>query len=397
MAKPPMHIKGLLRKRGVVLLGGQSQAGKSYVAIALALALATGGAFFGKPVPEPIGVVYAAAEGDDTIQPRLIAAQRAQGIDDDALLPICVFQDFRMPRRGDDRRDMFAPFVANVASARDAFEERGMPAPGVIMIDTASAGIDMEDENANSVIAEVIDRARALGEQTGMLVIIVHHFGKDAAKKLRGGSAWFANSDQVLSVISQVDENGIPQNPRSLFLDKLRGYPAGHIGNFDLVPTIIGQDEDGDDAIEAHIRVTTGGEAVTVAKMKPETEAPKREGKGGKAFRDAFAEALHRGQDRTIQRGGPGRVVVRMARLEDVREQFGRIYLSDSGTPAARRKAWSRELDDINRKGLGYATEVDRDGVAWIWRPDLNRAADMRGHQLAVENHQDFDAEISNL
>lgn len=368
-SKPPMHIKGLLRKRGVVLLGGQSQAGKSYVAIALAIALATGGMFFGKQAKEPVGVIYAAAEGDDTIQPRLIAAQRSLGIPDDEPIPICVFQDFRMPKRGDDRRDMFAPFVANVAAARVAFADRDHPRPGVLFIDTASAGIDMDDENANNVIAEVIERARELGERTGMLVVIVHHFGKDASKKLRGGSAWFANSDQVISVIAKVDSNGIPQNPRSLFLDKLRGFPAGHIGNFELVSTVIGQDEDGDNELEAFLRVTKGGSPVTVANMAPEAEKAKAaSGKGPKALRDAFNEALHSGVTRRIERGGPDTREALCVEVEDLRKEFMRIYV---GGQSAGRQAWKRTMNSLAEKGFGYATEVDRNGVEWIWRPDV--------------------------
>lgn len=379
-SKPPMHIKGLLRKRGVVLIGGQSQAGKSYVAIALALALATGGSFFGKPVQEKVGVIYAAAEGDDTIQPRLIAAQRALGIPDMEPLPICVFQDFRMPKRGEPKKDMFAPFVANVAAAREVFADRGMPAPGVIFIDTASAGIDMDDENANSVIAEVVDRARQLGEVTGMLVAIVHHFGKDASKKLRGGSAWFANSDQVISVLAKVDENGIPQNPRSLFLDKLRGYPAGHVGNFELTSVVIGVDEDGDDESEAHISII-GGQAVTVANMTPAStddataRNKSRSGRGSKTFRDAFNEAMHSGTRRQIERGGSERREMLCVELEDVRKEFFRIYAG--GGADATRKAWKRALADIAERGFGYSTEVCRLGVEWIWRADMQQAAMM--------------------
>jgi hypothetical protein len=378
LAKPPMFIKGLLRERGVVLIGGQSQAGKSYVAIALALALATGGSFFGRPVKEQVGVIYAAAEGDDTIQPRLVAAQKAAGIKDHP--PICVFQDFRMPRRGEGVRDTFAPFVANVMSAREVFAERNMPAPRVLFIDTASAGIDMEDENANTIISEVIKRLRELGSRADMLVVVVHHFGKDASKKLRGGSAWFADSDQVLSVLTQQDENGVPINPRSLFLDKLRGFPAGLVGNFDLGSLKIGVDEDGEDSLEGFIQVT-GGKPITIAGMATATASPKKQSKAMRVFRDAFSEASHSGRRRQIERGGPQKREVHACELEDVRKEFMRIFVGGKG---AARMAWSRAVDEVNSFGLGYSTEVDRDKVEWIWRADEQDAA------RPVDTHQDL-------
>lgn len=360
--QPPMLIKGLLREAGVVIIGGQSQAGKSYVAVDLAVALATGGEFFGKTVEKPVGVIYAAAEGDDSIQPRLLASQKNRGMKDGEHPPVLVFSDFRLPMHA-EKDDPFPEYVIDIAVAHEAFKARNMVAPGALIIDTVSAGIELDSEDKNDSVAEVIARLKDLGRRLGMLIIVVHHFGKDPGRKLRGGSAWLANSDQTFSVYSKLDANGVPKNPRSLFLDKLRGVAAGLVSNFNLATIAYGHDSAGDEMREGYIRAT-GGEAITVSKMAE--DAPEKTTRAGKLFREAFNEALHKGQWRPIGRGGMERANCLCARIEDVRENF---EIGHGGNEAAVKKAFQRELKNIAEKGLGFSVETDIKNVKWIWRP----------------------------
>lgn len=388
---PPTLIKRTLRKRGVVVIGGPSQAGKSYIAVLLAACLASGSPFFGLRIQEKVGVVYAAAEGDDTIQPRLRAVKPSLGLEMGKTLPICVLQSFRMPKRGEGRADTFAPFVADVKSARAAFEARGLPAPGVLVIDTASAGIDMNDENSANDIADVIDRARALGEETGMLVIIVHHYGKDPTKKGRGSNAWFANPDQVLSVHARFDKNQVPTNERSLFLDKLRGAPPRLIANFKLEQVAIGLDSDGEDMHEAFATPRDTGETVTATDMlppRPQTET-KKQGPRDIAFDQAFAWAEKgHATPRRVRHDGP---LVKMVPLKHVRDQFSIAYATGEDGKERRagaiRKAFADVLKVV-RKDPRYAFEASGN-IEWVWLVD-EKVARSAGAEH-VEFTEDFE------
>jgi hypothetical protein len=383
---PPTLIKRTLRKRGVVVIGGPSQAGKSYIAVLLAACLASGKPFFGLPVQETVGVIYAAAEGDDTIQPRLRAVKPGLGLGMSQSLPICVLQSFRMPRRGDGKSDAFAPFVADVKAAHAAFEARHLPPPGVLVIDTASAGIDMEDENSSNSIADVIDRSRALGEETDMLVIIVHHYGKDPTKKGRGSNVWFANPDQVLSVHAKFDKNQVPTNERSLFLDKLRGTPPRLIANFKLEQVAIGVDSDGDELVEAFATTRDSGETVTAADMLPPRpqHAEKKQGPRDIAFDQAFAWAEKgHATPRRVRHDGP---LVNMVPLKHVRDQFSIAYATGEDGKERRAGAIRKAFLDVLkvvRKDPRYAFEASG-AIEWVW------LASSKAEQSCDAKHTEF-------
>src|SRR5262249_55468786 len=70
VAPRPKLIDGLLSTTGLVFLGGQGSAGKTFIAVAMAVALATGEAFFGRAVNEKVGTLIIAAEGREDMQAR---------------------------------------------------------------------------------------------------------------------------------------------------------------------------------------------------------------------------------------------------------------------------------------------------------------------------------------
>jgi RecA-family ATPase len=85
-APMPKLIEGLLSTTGLVFLGGQGSAGKSFIAIGMAVALATGEPFFGRAVNEKVGTLIIAAEGREDMQARIAAAKKHIGCECD--LPI---------------------------------------------------------------------------------------------------------------------------------------------------------------------------------------------------------------------------------------------------------------------------------------------------------------------
>jgi AAA domain len=77
---PRMLVKGLLPASGLAFIGGQSGAGKTFVAVALGAAQAGGTEFFKCQVKKRVGVLYIAAEGGASFAARVAAAMLAADI-----------------------------------------------------------------------------------------------------------------------------------------------------------------------------------------------------------------------------------------------------------------------------------------------------------------------------
>lgn len=76
-----MLIKRIIPVAGICFIGGQSGAGKTFVAVNAVVCLASGCSFFGFPIRERIGVAILAAEGAGGLQRRIEAAKAFLGIE----------------------------------------------------------------------------------------------------------------------------------------------------------------------------------------------------------------------------------------------------------------------------------------------------------------------------
>lgn len=81
LIKADWLVDELFPSKSLNLIVGESQAGKSYLALDLAVAMATGRPFLGKPVFQS-GVLYIATEGQITIRRRLMAARQGLPLDE---------------------------------------------------------------------------------------------------------------------------------------------------------------------------------------------------------------------------------------------------------------------------------------------------------------------------
>jgi hypothetical protein len=75
-----MLIEGVMPLEGLPFIGGQSSAGKTFIAVLLAACAATGKPFFGRAVKERVGSVIIAAEGRTMLNARLAAALSELGV-----------------------------------------------------------------------------------------------------------------------------------------------------------------------------------------------------------------------------------------------------------------------------------------------------------------------------
>jgi hypothetical protein len=238
---PKMLVKGLLPYEALVFIGGQSGAGKTFIAVDLSVALASQTAFFGRAVKEKVGVAFFAAEGSAQIGNRLRASADARGVEIDDL-PIAWRGDAPLLRTASD-----VSLVVVQLQQMDTFlRARYGVRLGAAILDTVAATFDLEDEDNNSEVARAIRHMRRIGAGFGGLMIPVHHYGKTAATGLRGGSAWRAGADVVMSVIADRKELTGEVAGRELALAKARDGIEGPIATFALSFVHLGSDEAGE-------------------------------------------------------------------------------------------------------------------------------------------------------
>lgn len=180
---PKWLIPGVLPEGTLSILYGPRSSRKTFVALDVALSLATGREWNGIGIAEPCRVLYVAGEGIASFKFRRQAWEAHHQLypQDDF-----VFSD-RLPKVVDPAS------VAEFVNAIKPFKFK------FIVLDTLTrliAGIDNGTEG-NSKAFEMLEFIR---EQTGAHVMVVGHTGKDVDRGLRGGSDLEDNVDTTLAV-----------------------------------------------------------------------------------------------------------------------------------------------------------------------------------------------------
>jgi hypothetical protein len=191
---PDWRIKYMMVKHGLGVLSGPWGVGKTYIAIDMSVAVATGQPFAGRDVHEPAGVIYISPERPHTILRRLKVAVRERGI----MGRVPFYRAKQCPRLTDDNAaELIIESVKQVAwIMRRKFGVR----VGLIVIDTLVVAAQWDDERNNSEIARVVATLKKVSDETGAFVLTVDHFGKDASKGTRGAYNKEASADLVLHV-----------------------------------------------------------------------------------------------------------------------------------------------------------------------------------------------------
>jgi CRP-like cAMP-binding protein len=231
-------VKHLITADGITFIAGQPNAGKSAIAVNLAVCIAKGLKFAGKKTGTPKGVIYIAAEASGSIMDRFKAIKDAMFITDKQL-PICVL-----------------PFVPDLATAKDrkvfidglklVMDEMALThnvPVGAIIIDTMARAFSMDDENSAAEMGRLIKAVDEMGSTLDCARILIHHMGKDVRAGMRGSTALKGAADDELNVIVSPDD----RYSVTLEHEKSRNYPLQKDLAFTLRSITIGVDEDGDE------------------------------------------------------------------------------------------------------------------------------------------------------
>jgi hypothetical protein len=354
---PAMLIKGIAPYRGILFIGGQSGAGKTFVACHMANSLASCTPFFGRAVKEIVGTAIVSKEGTENIGNRLTADAQARGLDINRL-PIAWHGGLPEIKTADD----VTRVVAELLELQDKIRAKFGVRTGASVFDTIAANFHMTDENSNGEIAQVIAKLREFEAKTQGLVVPVHHYGKQDGAGLRGGSLWRGGADVVLSVLADRDERTGKVSARELALAKARDGMEGPVAPFELKPHNLGMDEDGEPFGSL---VVIPGEP---GQPSVRSRRPKADPRSLVTLREALIEATDAaGKDIRIRCDGP---TVRAVLVQEVRSEFYKRYVTDEDdakkASEARKKAFRRLLDKLP---ADLAT-AHQEGVEWLWRVD---------------------------
>lgn len=224
---PTWIIKGVLPNADLGVLYGASGAGKSFMALDMALAIARGVPWRGKRVKQG-PVLYLAAEGGGGVAMRLAAYAQKHGIDLDDV-PIGIMHAVPNFLIEEDIRA-----VVEALTNAGNFD--------VVIIDTFAQVTAGGNENSGEDMGLAIKHARTIRDATGAMPILVHHSGKDASKGARGHSSLRAATDVEFEVVRP--EEG---NVRVMRVSKQKDGEDDVSWGFTLDQVILGLDDDGDD------------------------------------------------------------------------------------------------------------------------------------------------------
>jgi hypothetical protein len=232
-------IKGLLTRGERSMCAGESQAGKSFFTLDIALSIARGVDFFGLRTMKG-GVIYQAGEGGRGIKKRLRAYRQFHGIARDADLPFVLLPSPVDLYGNEDQTNLLMEEIRHWSKTFTVPLE-------LVVIDTLSAATPGANENTSEDMSVVLARCARIAEECRCHVMIVHHMNAGGAKP-RGHTSIFANLDNVITIRklegnSDLDERLV----REATVTKQKDGEDGKSIKFVLKKVLLGKDTEGDE------------------------------------------------------------------------------------------------------------------------------------------------------
>ena len=193
VTNPKWLIKDVCEEESLMQIFGSPKSGKSFVAIAMSCAIASGQKFYGNEAfAKP--VLYICGEGQRGVKRRLSAWQQAQY----SLKNIPLYLSDRAVRIGD--KDDFERLVQEIEAIKALEGDIGM-----IVVDTFQRNFGGGNENSAEDVGNFIHQLDGLIAMYGCNVCIVHHSGHEG-NRARGSSVIGASLDYEFKV-QRTDKN----------------------------------------------------------------------------------------------------------------------------------------------------------------------------------------------
>lgn len=292
-------VEGVIGEGELTMLFGESGVGKSFVALDLALSIASAQPWLGRNVTQG-SVVYLPSEGFDGFHARIQAWCAHRGVSS-AELPFHMgAYEFALNNPHD-----FKEFQDELCGIH--------PQPKLIVVDTLTGMTSGLDQNSAKDMAAFADTCKMMKLiTTGAAVLVVHHSGHKEKGRGKGALDFHAACDKVIAVRRSGRDGTLA----------IRCTKNRHGKPFD----------------DVHVRLEDcGPSAVLVEADKPAKRQSKPLSRGDQIFGEVVGE--------------------KPIAEDEARERFYERY---AGTPGAKRNAWSRSLKKAVAAGL---VEIDSNGL----------------------------------
>jgi hypothetical protein len=215
----PHLIRDVLERQSAAWLVGPSGSYKSFIALSMAICVATGRPWYDRETYAG-PVVYICSEGSKAWGKRMAAYAQVHGISGDRhpfyLRPAPI-------EIGSEEWEALAALLEHVR-------------PALVVVDTQAQCATAADENSNSEMARIVKRLAAMANRTGAAVLTVHHsgHGKEGRDiRARGASSIYAAADTELKVVPKeqtIDDRG-QESIRYISLEasKQKDMPTGPV------------------------------------------------------------------------------------------------------------------------------------------------------------------------
>ena len=188
LSPPHWLVDGLLMQETDAVVYGESEVGKSFTAISLSVAIASGRPWFGREVKQG-GVLYIAGEGGRSLFRRFEAAIDKLGIARPDNIEVIS-----------DNADMFKD--EDPAALIELVRGRSLQ---LIVFDTMSQHSGGSTENSDDMKV-VLKNMRSVARSCGAANLILAHPGKDTGRGIRGWSGQLNNVDTVIEQVREDNE-----------------------------------------------------------------------------------------------------------------------------------------------------------------------------------------------
>lgn len=382
--KPPEYVvDGWMIAREQSFLAGESQSGKSFLALHAAMSIATGRDVLGRRT-KPGLVIYQAGESGFGVTSLRIPAwiqEFGSGVDF-STVPFEIIPAKVNLFRPDGNAEEFLQVVKAIQK-----EWEGRAELRAVIIDTMSKVMSGANENDGRDVGRVLEQGERLSRETGAHVCFVHHLPKNGTG-MRGHGSLKGDTDSVVMVRSS--ESGV----RTVTFDKVKDGEAGEKMSFELMQTTIGyRDEDG--------KPITSCVVMPVGEKEAARKAAGAQGFLIRPNEEAFVRALFnsikaRGVYATdeMERAGVPAGAVAVS-YQDWRDEFARVGpAGDDGEALSKeaiRKHFERRRDGLIKFGvIGWARP-------WLWHtgkalrnfPETDKSRPDGGHNAGQTADKD--------
>ena len=226
-------VKGLLDCGSLSVMYGESNSGKTFVALDIALHVGHGLAWRGAKTKHGL-VLYIAAEGGTGVFNRLKAWKHAHGAELDARDVEAAGPKFHIAPCPVNLLDSDADMRAIVEEVRRLEAVHGEKL-SMLVIDTLSRALAGGDENSSTDMGAFVKNVDRLRAGLGCHLMLIHHSGKDRARGARGWSGLRAAVDTEIEI-----------GERTICVTKQRDMEPLEPVPFELDIVGVGIDEDGE-------------------------------------------------------------------------------------------------------------------------------------------------------